>query len=277
MAAERVWESVKVEGPDSAGVATLTLHRPSRFNALNPSLFQEIPAAIRALDMDPAVRVVILNAAGQHFCSGIDLSFFTTVVGSDASTCLGRQREKFRRDVKDMQDAFTAFEECRKPVIAAIHGACIGGGIDMVTACDLRYCTENANFSVKEVDVAITADLGTLQRLPKLIGHGSAMELALTGRHFSGPEAKSLGLVQGVLPSKTELDAYVQKIASQIAAKSPLAVMGTKAVLIKSRDMSVAQGLDYVGLWNAAMLVSEDLEEAALAKMQKRTPKFSKL
>lgn len=278
MAALR-WESVQVQGPDSTGIATLTLNLPSRYNALNPLLFEEIPAAIRALDLDLAVRVIIVNGAGPHFCSGIDLSHFATTFGSNDSTpsCLGRQKEKFRRDVKEMQDAFNAFEECRKPVIAAIHGGCIGGGIDMVTACDLRYCTEDAIFCVKEVDIAITADLGTLQRLPKLVGYGNAMELALTGRRFNGTEAKALGLVQGVFQSKAELDAHVHKLATQIAAKSPLAVTGTKTVLIKSRDMTVAQGLEYVGLWNAAMLVSDDLQEALQAQVQKRPPHYSKL
>lgn len=136
---------------------------------------------------------------------------------------------------------------------------------------------QDTAFSVKEVDVAITADLGTLQRLPRLVGHGTAMELALTGRRFSGTEAKSLGLVQGVLPTKTDLDAHVHTLAATIAAKSPLAVMGTKTVLIKSRDLTVAQGLEYVGLWNAAMLASQDLEEVLVARVQKRSPHFSKL
>lgn len=274
----REWESVLVHGPDSAGIATLTLNRPSKFNALDSSLFEELPAAVQTLDLNPAVRVIIMNAAGPHFCAGIDLSHFEKEFGSNETpTCLGRQKEKFRRDVKTMQDAFNAFEECRKPVIAAIQGACIGGGIDMVTACDLRYCTQDAVFSVREVDVAITADLGTLQRLPKLVGHGNAMELALTGRRFSGSEAKALGMVQGVLQSQAELDDHVHKLASQIAAKSPLAVTGTKTVLIKSRDMTVSQGLEYVGLWNAAMLASEDLQEALQARVQKRKPHYSKL
>lgn len=139
------------------------------------------------------------------------------------------------------------------------------------------YCMQDVMFTVKEVDVAITADLGTLQRLPKLIGHGSSMELALTGRKFNGPEAKSLGLVQGVFKSKAELDKHVGLVAKDIAQKSPLAVIGTKAVLIKSRDLTVAQGLEYVGLWNAAMLKSEDLTEAIQAQFQKRKPQFSKL
>ncbi|KAL3728538.1 hypothetical protein ACJRO7_033173 [Eucalyptus globulus] len=151
-------------------------------------------------------------------------------------------------DALSPQDAVTAIERCRKPVIAAVHGACVGGGVDVATACDVRYCTEDAFFSVKEVDLAIIADLGTLQRLPSIVGYGNAMELALTGRRVSGSEAKELGLVSRVFGSKRELDDGVRVIAEAIASKSPMAVTGTKAVLLKSRDMSIDQGLDYVCL-----------------------------
>lgn len=176
-----------------------------------------------------------------------------------------------------MQSAVTALEECRKPVIVSIHGACIGGGIDIITACDIRYCTDDAVFSVKEVDVGLTADLGTLQRLPAIVGYGNAVELALTARKFSGSEAKGLGLVSRVFGSKDDLDDFVAHIAEEIAAKSPLAVTGTKAVLLKSKDLSLDQGLDYVATWNSSMLLSDDLKEATSAFFQKRKPVFSKL
>lgn len=176
-----------------------------------------------------------------------------------------------------MQDSITAVEKCRKPIIAAVHGACIGGGIDLITACDIRYCTESAFFSVKEVDVGITADLGTLQRLPRIVGYGNAVELALTGRRFTGIEAKAMGLVSGVFRDKKSLDDGVRLIAEGIAAKSPLAVTGTKAVLLRSRDVTLEQGLDYVATWNAAMLLSSDLTEAIAAQTQKKKPVFSKL
>lgn len=162
-------------------------------------------------------------------------------------------------------------------MIAAIKGACIGGGIDIVTACDIRYCSEDAFFSVKEVDLGLTADLGTLQRLPGIVGFGNAMELALTGRRFSGQEAKEFGLVSQVFGSNEELDEGVKIIAEGIAAKSPLAVTGTKAVLLRSRESSLEQGLDYVATWNSSMLVSDDLMEAVSAHLQKRKPTFSKL
>ncbi|KAI8526792.1 hypothetical protein RHMOL_Rhmol12G0024100 [Rhododendron molle] len=176
-----------------------------------------------------------------------------------------------------MQDAITAIERCRKPVIAAVHGACIGGGIDIITACDVRYSTESAFFSVKEVDLGITADLGTLQRLPSIVGYGKAVELALSARRFSGSEAKELGLVSRVFGSKDAMDEGVQAIAEEITAKSPLAVTGTKAVLLRSRDLSVDQGLDYIATWNSGMLLSDDLVEATAAQSQKRAPSFSKL
>ncbi|GJX20407.1 delta(3,5)-delta(2,4)-dienoyl-CoA isomerase, peroxisomal [Tanacetum coccineum] len=178
---------------------------------------------------------------------------------------------------KDQNEAVSAIEKCRKVVVAAVHGACIGGGIDIITACDVRYCCEDVKFCVKEVDLAITADLGTLQRLPEIVGFGNAMELALTGRVFGAEEAKGMGLVSKVFGSKEELDQGVRAIAQGIASKSPLAVIGTKNVLLKSRDMSLQQGLDYVATWNSSMLLSDDLKEVISAQKQKRKPSFSKL
>ncbi|CAK9864724.1 unnamed protein product [Sphagnum jensenii] len=283
MAEQEEWEGLRVEGPDgNSGVAWLSLHRPTRFNALDAGLFHSLPLAIAKLDGNPDVRVIVLTGSGAHFCAGIDLSTFAQIAGGGGGgggrNQTKKKEKKLRRDVKELQSSFTAFEECRKPVIAAIHGACIGGGIDMITACDLRYCTKDASFSVKEVDLAITADLGTLQRLPRLIGHGNTMELALTGRKFTGSEAKSMGLVQDVYDSKAEMLAAVETLAKQIASKSPLAVVGTKAVLLKSRDLTVAQGLEYVALWNAAMLISQDLKTAIQAQNHKQSkPFFSKL
>lgn len=162
-------------------------------------------------------------------------------------------------------------------MIASVHGACIGGGIDIITACDIRYCTEDAFFSVKEVDLAITADLGTLQRLPAIVGFGNAMELSLTARTFSGTEAKSLGLVSKVFGSKADLEAGVKAIAEGIGAKSLLALVGTKRVMLKSRDLTLDQGLEYVATWNSSMVISNDLEEVVSAQLQKRKPSFSKL
>ncbi|GJY76599.1 delta(3,5)-delta(2,4)-dienoyl-CoA isomerase, peroxisomal [Tanacetum coccineum] len=174
-------------------------------------------------------------------------------------------------------EAVSAIGKCRKVVVAAVHGACIGGGIDIITACDIRYYCEDAKFSVKEVDVGINANFGTLQHPPGIVGFRNAMELALTGRLFCTEEAKGMGLVSKVFGSKNELDQGVHAIAQGIASKSPLAVIGTKNVLLKSRDMSVQQGLDYVATWNSSMLLSDDLKEVISAQKQKRKPSFSKL
>lgn len=197
-----------------SSVFHLILNRPSQLNALSLDFFDELPEALSSLDQNPDVSVIILSGAGKHFCSGIDLASLSSISAQASSGGdRGRSSEGLRRRIKSMQAAITAVEECRKPVIAAVHGACIGGGVDLVTACDVRYCSEEAFFSIKEVDLAIVADLGTLQRLPRIVGHAKAMELALTARRFSGSEAKDLGLVSHVFGSKSELDKGVTMIA----------------------------------------------------------------
>ncbi|KAH7331503.1 hypothetical protein KP509_20G036900 [Ceratopteris richardii] len=279
---QQAWKSLRVEGPDLEGVARLLLDRPARSNALDAALFTDLPLAIAHLDASSAVRVIILAGEGKNFCSGIDLSMLAQLNESE-TTSSQDIRDGARTSllnvhrVKRLQAAFTALEECRKPVIAAIHGACIGGGVDLIAACDLRYCSSDSYFSVKEVDLAIVADLGSLQRLPLLIGHGNAMDLALTGRRVSASEAKSIGLVNGVFESKHVMEEQVTALARNIAAKSPLAVVGTKKVLLKSRDTTVSDGLEYVATWNSGMLLSSDLKEAIKAQLQKRKPIFSKL
>ncbi|XP_021816395.1 delta(3,5)-Delta(2,4)-dienoyl-CoA isomerase, peroxisomal isoform X1 [Prunus avium] len=280
------------ENPNSA-VFFLYLNRPNHRNALSRDFFTEFPRALSSLDQNPDVNVIVLSGAGKHFCAGIDLKTLSGAgkhfcAGIDLKTLTsisdqfvsgdrGRAGEKFRREIKELQEAVTAIERCRKPVVASIHGACIGGGVDIVTACDIRYCSKDAFFSVKEVDLAITADLGTLQRLPSIVGYGNALELALTGRTFSSSEAKELGLVSRVFGSREELDNGVRVVAEGIGLKSPLAVRGTKAVLQRSRELNVEQGLDYVATWNSAMLLSDDLSEAVSAQAQKRKPVFAKL
>ncbi|KAL3700589.1 hypothetical protein R1sor_018611 [Riccia sorocarpa] len=271
------YEGVQVE--KSSGVGLIRLHRPARSNALNDTIFGGIPVAVKKLDSDPDVRVIIVAGSGKNFCGGIDLKSLSTP-GSPldfADGTTGVERELFRRRIRWMQDAFTAFELCSKPVIAAIHGACIGGGVDLITACDLRYCTNDAKFSVREVDVSVTADLGSLQRLPGIVGWSTTMELALTARTFGAAEAHTLKLVHGVFSSKDELDRGVFDIAADIAAKSPLAITGTKAVLLRSRNCSVADGLDYVATWNAALLYKREVMDTLRAREENRLPVFSKL
>ncbi|MFO1315921.1 MAG: crotonase/enoyl-CoA hydratase family protein [Burkholderiales bacterium] len=255
-------------------VATIALNRPDRGNALDLPMWHELRAAMRWLDETPEARVGVVTGNGSHFTTGIDLSLLAAVREKIADPCDGRAREKLRQLILELQDVFTAIERCRKPVIAAIHGACIGGGVDLVTACDLRYCSADAVFCVKEVDVGMTADVGTLQRLPKLVGEGMARELAYTGRTVDGAEAQALRLVNRCFGTKSEMLAGVREIAAAIAAKSPLAIRGTKEMITYARDHPVADALNYVATWNAAMLLSVDLPEAMTAAREKRPPRF---
>ncbi|GER44774.1 delta(3 5) delta(2 4)-dienoyl-CoA isomerase 1 [Striga asiatica] len=272
------YTTIKIEQKSaSSRVFHLLINRPSRGNALSHEFFAEFPAALSALDQNPEVGVIVLAGTGNHFCAGIDIQTLSFTTQDSGSGDRGRAGEKLRRGIKFLQAAVTAIEEFRKPVIASVHGACVGAGVDIITACDLRYSTENAMFCVKEVDLAIAADLGSLQRLPAIVGFGNAMELALTGRSFSGAEAKELGLVTRLFSDRETLEKGVAQIADGIGAKSPLAVIGTKRVLIQSRDITVDQGLDYVATWNSGVLVSDDLKEAISAHLHKRKPRYAKL
>ncbi len=255
-------------------VAVIELSRPGKANALDGVMWQELRDAMRWLDATPGARVGILRGAGAGFTSGIDLALLAGLRAQIADPCDGRAREKLRRIIVDLQDTVAAIDRCRKPVIAAIHGACLGGGVDIVLACDMRYCSADAVFSVKEVDVGLTADLGTLQRLPRLIGEGMARELAYTGRHVNGAEARAIGLVNRCYDTPEALAAGVGDLAATIAARSPLAVRGCKEMITYARDHSVADGLNYVATWNAALLISADLSEALTAARERRAPSF---
>jgi enoyl-CoA hydratase len=220
------------------------------------------------------VRVIVIEGGeSKHFCAGIDLSLLMSVSQNNI-TCEARRREKIRKDLLKLQTPINAIENCSKPVLAAIHGGCIGGGIDLVVACDMRYCTDDAYFTIKEIDMGMVADLGTLQRLPKLIGEGMVREMAYTGRNVAGKEAEKIGIVNRSFMDKETMLDEVMKIAEIIAAKSPVSVRGTKHILLHTRDHSVADGLNYIATWNAAMLLSNDLQEAFTAKMEKREAKF---
>lgn len=273
------FETLAVTRPDpSAGVYEVRLNRPAQRNALSPAAFAEIPRAMSLLDRAPSARAVVLSAAGPHFCAGIELGGpGDPLSAASASADPVAAAEGLRRAVLDMQAALTAIERCRKPVVAAVHGACVGGGVDLVAACDIRCCSRDASFVLKEVDMAIVAVLGALQRLPRIVGYGNAADLALTGRKITAMEAKEMGLVTRVFDSKQDLDAGVAKIAKEIADKSAWAVIGTKAVLLRSRDATIEQGLEHVATWNAGMMRSNDLKEAIRAFLEKRKPVFSKL
>lgn len=268
-----VLETLRIEL--SEGIATVTLNRPDKANAMNGPMWQEIRTAMQWVDATPEARVAVLQGEGKHFTSGIDLTLMMGLQAQIKDDCDGRMREKLRRLILDLQDTLSSIERCRKPVLAAIHGACVGGGIDLIACTDMRYASSDAYFSVKEIDIGMVADVGTLQRLPKLLGgQGMVRELAYTGRRVEATEAHEIGLVNRVFESREALRAGVREVAAAIAAKSPLSIRGTKEMLNYARDHSVADGLNHVATWNAAMLMSGDLMAAMMASMGKQTPVF---
>lgn len=238
-------------------LATVTLDRPGNANAMNLPMWSELQSCFQWLDAEPAVRAIVLAGEGKHFCSGLDLSVFADLANNSLEP--SRQSEQLRQTILRLQANLTAIESCRKPVLAAIHYTCIGGAIDMISCCDMRYCTADAYFSIKEIDLGMTADVGTLQRLPHIIGQGVLRELAYTGREINAEEALSIGLVNRVFSDWKKMMAEVKQIAATIASKSPLAIRGTKEMLLYSRDHSVADSLNYVATWNAGMLCSADV------------------
>lgn len=267
-----VFETVTVSVADH--VATVRLNRPEKMNAMNLAMWHDLRRAFQYIDALPEARVAVLEGEGRAFTSGIDLQMMMGLGGQIQNDCDGRTRESLRRVILDLQDTLTSLERCRKPVLAAVHGACVGGGIDLITCADMRYCSADAWFSIKEIDIGMTADVGTLQRLPKLIGEGMARELAYTARKVDAAEAKEIRLVNRVFESPEALRAGVRAIAAEIAAKAPLAIRGVKEMINYARDHSVADGLNYNATWNAAMLMSADLQEAMKAGMAKRAPEF---
>jgi enoyl-CoA hydratase/carnithine racemase len=257
------------------GVAHVELARESKLNAMDGEMFAAVGAAFRELGADPSVRAILLSGRGRHFTAGLDLHYAASQFPPSADP--GRAAEARLRHIKWLQDAFTAAEEARPPVIAAIHGGCIGAGVDMATACDIRLASADSFFQVAEVDVAITADLGTLQRLTHLIPEGVARELAYTGRRLPAEEALRLGLVNRVEADREATIAAAMELAQAIASKSPLAVAGAKMSFNYSRGRTVEEGLRHVALWNAGALVSADLTAAVRARLHKGAPQFPDL
>lgn len=257
-------------------VAEVTMCRPAELNTMNKAFWVELIDVFKAIDADPAIRAVIVASSGKHFTAGLDLGW-AGATNNDTSLDPGRAREAFRRHILAMQDTFNVVDRCRVPVIAAVQGGCIGGGVDFVTACDIRIGTENCFFTVQEVNIAIVADVGTLQRLPHLLPQGLVRELAYTGRRFTAPEAKHWGFLNQVAPDHAAALDAARAMASEIAAKSPLAVTGIKRVLNHGRDHSIEDGLEYVALWNAAMLQGEDVPNAVRAQIAKQKAVFADL
>jgi enoyl-CoA hydratase len=257
-------------------VAHIELCRPQALNTMNKEFWDEIPAVFAEIEADMTVRAVVISSQGKHFTAGLDLNWAGTSLADKAADA-GRAREKFRRHVKYMQEPFNAVDRCRVPVIVAIQGGCIGGGVDFITACDIRVGTADCFFTIQEVNIAIVADVGTFQRIPHLLPQGLIRELAFTGRRWKAEEAAAQGFLNRVLPDQAAAVEAAFGIAREIASKSPLAIAGIKQVLNAGRDMTMDQGLEYVALWNAAMLQGEDMKRAVVAQMQKGTASFDDL
>lgn len=270
----RDWKSLSVE--ISNYVAEVTLTGPGKGNAMGPDFWSEAADLFAQLDTDPDVRVVLLLGSGKNFTFGLDLVAMAGDFGPVmADKALAGPRTTFHNTVVRMQGGINAVADCRKPVIAAVQGWCIGGGIDLISAADIRYASADAKFSVREVRVAIVADMGSLARLPAIIGDGNTRELALTGKDIDAARAEKIGLVNDVFDDYDALLAGARATAAEIAANPPLVVQGVKNVLDHSRSGQVDSSLRYVAAWNAAFLASDDLTEAITAVFQKRPPKFT--
>lgn len=264
-------------------VAHIILKRPEKRNSMIPAFWRELPALVEELDGSGEVRAIVVSSTGPHFTSGMDLSVFASAADTDSDKANGAKDDhaaiaaRFYQTIKKLQHCFSSLESARMPVLAAVQGGCIGAGVDMITACDMRYATEDAFFIIQETNLAMTADVGTFPRLSKLIPDGIVRELAYTGRALTGPEAYEFGLVNQLYPdSDTLLDA-VMDIAFEIAEKSPTTIYGCKKMILHARDHTVADTLDYVGLWNASFFDPAQIAEAMNAQREDRPATFRSL
>jgi enoyl-CoA hydratase len=240
----------------------------------------ELGEVLEVINKDSDIRVVVMSSTGKHFCAGMDLNAFTNGVDNipdDKKPDHARIGEAVYRVAKELQEYISTLEKIRVPVIAAIHGGCIGGAVDMVTACDIRLASDDAFFCIQEINICMAADVGTLQRLPKIIPDSKMREMAYTGRRMYAEEAKGAGLVSGTYGSQEELIEAANKLASEIASKSPVAIYGLKAVMNYSRDHNVNDSLEYNALWSGAMLSQKDMTEQMTANMEKRDASFNEL
>ena len=259
-------------------IAHIVLNRPDAFNAMNRTFWNELPALVNDISDNSKARAIVISSTGKHFTSGMDVSVF-----SDGEGVMGAEidryarAEAFRQFVLHLQESFSCLERARMPVIAAIQGGCIGGGVDMTSACDIRYCTEDAFFQIAEINIAMTADVGTFPRLCKLIPDGWVRELAYAGRRLPAAKAKEIGLVNEVFATHEAMMAHVMALAGEIAEKSPLAVTGSKQMIKYARDHSTSDALDYIATWQAGMFSPEHIAEAFAAKAQQRAGAFPDL
>ncbi|KAK3115640.1 hypothetical protein LTR53_004793 [Teratosphaeriaceae sp. CCFEE 6253] len=262
-------------------VAQVEINRPKKLNAFIEQMWINLGAIFRKLSVDPDVRVVILTAVGDRaFTAGLDVQAAseTGALSKTGDADGARRAVALRRHMLEFQDDITAIEKCEKPVIAVLHGVSYGLAIDMTTCCDIRICAQDTRFSVREVEIGLAADIGTLTRLPKAnVPMSWVKEVCLTARDFGADEALRVGFVSAVYGSKAAALGKALEMAQSLALKSPVAVQGTKQILNFSRDHSVQDGLNYVSVWNAAMLQTQDVKDAMMAGLKKQKPTFAKL
>jgi enoyl-CoA hydratase len=257
-------------------IAHIQLCRPEALNSMVPAFWRELPAVVRKIDEESQARVIVISSQGKHFSAGMDLSVFTNMA-KDFQGEPARRAERTRRLVLELQDSFNALEEVRMPVLVAVQGGVIGGAVDMICAADSRYCTKDAYFTIKETELGMTADVGTLQRLPHLMPQGLIRELAYTGRNMPSSEAKKCGFINQVFADQKAMLAGVMNIAAKIAMHSPMAVAGCKEMINYTRDHSVTDSLTYMATWQSGMFQMPDVQEAMTAGQQKRLPVYAEL
>jgi len=275
---KKEYKSFKVE--ISEHVANVILSRPDQLNTMSRDFWVELGEVTEEINMNSEVRVLIMSSTGKHFCAGMDLTAFSNGVDNipeDKKPDHARIGEAVYRVAKELQGYISSLESIRVPVIAAIHGGCVGGAVDLVTACDIRLASDDAFFCIQEINIGMAADVGTLQRLPKIIPDSKMREMAYTGRRMYAEEAKESGLVSDTFESHEKLLEAANNLAKEIATKSPIAIHGLKAVMNYSRDHSVSDSLDFNALWSGAMLSQRDMTEAMTANMEKRDASFEKL
>jgi enoyl-CoA hydratase len=260
-------------------VAHLRFHRPEVMNTLTRAFWSELPAAVRDISENAKARAIVISSTGRHFTAGMDLDVFLSpapVTGGDSADPYVRN-EAFRLHVHSLQDTFTALDEARIPILVAIQGGCVGGGVDMVSACDMRYCTADGFFVIHEINIGMTADVGTFPRLCKLIPEGWVREMAYTGRRLPAAKAKEIGLVNEVFPDHETMLAEVMQRAKEIAEKNPVAVAGSKVMINYARDHSIRDALDYIATWQTGMWSPPHMAEAFAAQREKRMAEFPDL
>ena len=276
--AHPAWTCFSVEIADH--VAHVRLNRPEAMNALNRAFWNELPAIIRDINDHARARVIVLSSTGKHFTAGMDLSVFTDPeagVGRPSDSDRATAMEAFRYHVHYLQNTFSCLDEARMPVLVAVHGGCVGAGVDMISACDIRYCTADAFFVIQEINIGMTADVGTFPRLCKLIPEGWVREMAYTGRRLPAARAKEIGLVNEVFDTHEALLAHVMETAREIASKPPLAVAGSKVMDNYARDHSIKDALDYIAVWQTGMFAPQHMMESFAAKQEKRAPDYPDL